>query len=66
MVTFIAHLTMITPEEMFEVAGNAKLFWIPFEEKIMRFMTLIQTAHIFKKYSDFVLRKFYRNGYDRI
>jgi len=32
----------------------------------MRFMTLIQVRHIFKKYSDYILRKLALNGYDRI
>lgn len=66
MVSFIASLTMFTHEEMLVVAGNAKLLWGPFEEKITRFATLIQVEHIFRKYSAFVLRKYYRNGYDRI
>lgn len=57
---------MITPEEMLQVAGNAKLFWIPFELKITRFMVLLQAQHIFRKYSEYVLRKFYHNGYSRI
>lgn len=57
---------MITHKEMLEIAGIAKLFWVPFEEKILRFMKLIQVVHIFRKYSDFVLRKFYKNGYSRI
>jgi hypothetical protein len=51
---------------MNEIAGDAKKFWIPFEEKIMRFMDLIQVAHIFKKYSNYILKKYVKNGYDRI
>ncbi len=57
---------MITHEEMLQVAGKAKLFWVPFEAKILRFMKLIQVVHIFRKYSEYILRKFYRNGYNRI
>jgi hypothetical protein len=57
---------MITPDEMEEIAGTAKKFWVPFEEKIMRFITLLQIRHVFKKYSDFILRKLANNGYDRI
>lgn len=57
---------MITHKEMLEIAGNSKLFWVPFEEKILRFMKLIQVVHIFRKYSEYVLRKFYKNGYNRI
>lgn len=66
MVEFVAHLTMITPAQMNDIAGDAKKFWIPFEEKIMRFMDLIQVAHIFKKYSNYILKKYVKNGYDRI
>ncbi len=51
---------------MYDVAGDAKKFWIPFEEKIMRFMDLIQVAHIFKNYSNYILKKLVKNGYDRI
>ena len=66
MVAFLASLTMFTHEEMLVAAGKAQLFWGPFEEKITRFATLRQGEHIFRKYSAFVLRKYYRNGYDRI
>jgi hypothetical protein len=33
---------MFTHEEMLVIAGHSKLFWAPFELKIIRFMTLIQ------------------------
>jgi hypothetical protein len=65
-VEFLANLTMITPDEMRMITGNSKLFWIPFELKITRFMVLIQVEHIFRKYSEYILRKFYRHGYSRI
>jgi hypothetical protein len=57
---------MLTHDEMLQVAGNAKLFWIPFELKITRFMVLIQVEHIFRKYSEYILKKYYKNGFSRI
>lgn len=66
LVELVSSLTMFTAEEMGVAAGNAKLFWTPFELKITRFNVLLSVQHVFRKYSEHVLRKFYRNGYSRI
>lgn len=40
--------------------------WDRFEKKITNFFPILGTAHIFKKYVIHILRKYIKNGYDRI
>ena len=51
---------------MLKSAGNAAAFWPLFEQKISCFNDLLQISDVFEKYSEYVLRKFIYNGYDRI
>ena len=40
--------------------------WDLFERKISNFFPILAAEHIFKKYVIHCLKKFYRNGYDRV
>lgn len=51
---------------MEEKAGVARKFWPPFEEKISNFNSVLIIKDVFERYSEYVLRKFIANGYDRL
>ena len=60
---------MLNKQEMMgfvenKVSKNAR--WDLFENKISNFFPILAAEHIFKKYVTHCLKKFYRNGYDRI
>ena len=48
------------------MGGVQEKAWEIFEEKIAGFFPLEWSAHIFRKYAEYVMRKFIKNGYDRI
>ena len=56
----------MTHDEMLKVAGDAKAFWPVFEDKISTFFPLLTNRDVFVRYSEYILRKFIQNGYDRI
>lgn len=56
----------LTQEEMESLAGNAEQFWTPFLTKIFTFDVLLEVQDIFEKYCEYILRKFIKNGYQRI
>lgn len=51
---------------MSRVSCQQKDFWDLFEVKISNFFIILEALHIFKKYVLHVLRKYVKNGYNRI
>ena len=66
LVKYVASLTMITHDEMLKIAGDGATFWPVFEEKISAFFPLLAMRDVFVSYSEYTLRKFIKNGYDRV
>lgn len=63
----IAKITIFDSEELQMVCkGKDNAAWNLFEQKSLNFSTLVESRHLFRAYVQHVLRKFIKNGYQRV
>jgi hypothetical protein len=63
----IAKITLFDNEELKRVCrGHDREAWVLFEQKVLNSAVIIYSRHLFTHYVRHVLRKFIRNGYQRV
>lgn len=62
----LSNITLFSQEELIEVCKDKSAAWGLFMKKVSNTAVIIFAAHIFPKYVKHILRKFIRNGYQRI
>jgi hypothetical protein len=66
-VAAIAKITLFDAEELKIISqGKDNAAWVVFEKKVLNSAILIYSRHLFRPYVQHVLRKFIKNGYQRI
>ena len=62
----VTSLSRMTQQEISEIGDNQEKVWEVFQAKYVSFFPLEWSLHIFRKYVEYGMRKFIRNGYDRM
>ena len=62
----VTSLTRMTQQEISEIGDSQEKVWEVFEKKYVSFFPLGWSLHISRKYVEYAMRKFIRNGYDRV
>lgn len=62
----LASITIFTAEEMVEVCKDKVAAWGLFEKKVSNTAVLLSARHIFVAFVKHILRKFIKNGYQRV